>query len=270
MEGATSLLKKILITGGTSGLGYQLVIAFLKKGYHVVATGRKEVSIPEYSEKFSFYKVDFSDLGTTAHIFSQIAEAHQFDILINNAGVLSPPKRAVTSDGMEYTFQVNFLAHLLADEIIIRRQPTGKPLRIASITSPVYKLSRLDTENGSGYRPLKAYSESKLYLALMSERLSDKHINKSITAFSFDPGVFGSGIYRMQGRFFSILYMIAKPFMRSPENVAGTLSEIVTADNISANVIYHLNKHESRIPVYDKNVTDVFWKDCYEKIRPFL
>lgn len=270
MEGYNTQSKKILITGGTSGLGYQLVLIFLKKGYHVVATGRSEISFPGYSGKFSFYKVDFSDLASTAHVFSQIVGAHQFDILINNAGVLSPPRRTVTKDGMEYTFQVNFLAHLLADEIIIRNKPEGKPLRIASITSPVYKLSRLDIENGSGYRPLKAYSDSKLYLALMSERITGEHTGKSITAFSFDPGVFGSGIYRMRGRFFSILYMIGKPFMRRPKNVAGILGEIITSENVPDNEIYHLKRRRSKPPVYEKNVTNVFWKDCYEKIQPFL
>lgn len=270
MKEPSSHIPKILITGGTSGLGHELVKIFLKKGYYVVTTGRREVILPEYGERFSLYKVDFADLKATAEVFRQIAEAHQFDIVINNAGVLSPPERTLTNDGMEYTFQVNFLAHLLANEILLRKHGDTGTLRIVTITSPVYKLARIETGNGNSYRPLKAYSDSKLYLTLMSRHIAELHEDKNVICFSFNPGVFGSGIYRMQSRFFSILYWIAAPFMRNPSKVAGVLGEIVTRKEISGNVIYSLNNHERQIPLTEKGITDTFWKECYGKIRPFL
>ncbi len=187
MKEPSSHIPKILITGGTSGLGHELVKIFLKKGYYVVTTGRREVILPEYGERFSLYKVDFADLKATAEVFRQIAEAHQFDIVINNAGVLSPPERTLTNDGIEYTFQVNFLAHLLADEILLRKK--GIPaFRIVTITSPVYKFARIESGNGNSYRALKAYSDSKLYLALMSRHLAELHSDKNIICFSFNPG----------------------------------------------------------------------------------
>ena len=54
---------KILITGGTSGLGLELVKLFLKKGYEIVATGRNPVTITGYEDLFKFYRVDLDDLG---------------------------------------------------------------------------------------------------------------------------------------------------------------------------------------------------------------
>lgn len=267
---SSSQIPKVLITGGTSGLGHELVKIFLKKGYYVVTTGRRDLSLPESGKRLSIHKVDFSDLETTAEVFRQIAEAHQFDLLINNAGVLSPPKLTITNNGMEYTFQVNFLAHLLADEIILKKLDDNRPLRIASVTSPVYRLASIDTGKGKRYRALKAYSDSKLHLVLLSQHLSQLHKEKRIVCFSFDPGTFGSGIYRMQSKFFSNLYWIAAPFMRKPSKVAGVLAEILTRNDISGNVIYSLNSRVRQIPAIDKSITETFWEECYEKIRPFL
>jgi len=270
MQESSSQLPKILITGGTSGLGHELVKIFLNKGYYVVTTGRRDLPLPESGKRFSMHKVDFSDLKSTAEVFRQIAEAHQFDLVINNAGILSPPKLTLTNDGMEYTFQVNFLAHLLADEIILNKLEDDRPLRIASVTSPVYRLASINTVKGKRYRALKAYSDSKLYLVLISKHLSQLHKDKRIVCFSFDPGTFGSGIYRMQSRFFSALYWIAAPFMRKPSKVAGVLAEILTRKDVSGNVIYNLNKQMRQIPETDKDLTETFWKECFEKIRPFL
>jgi NAD(P)-dependent dehydrogenase (short-subunit alcohol dehydrogenase family) len=176
----------------------------------------------------------------------------------------------MTNDGMEYTFQVNFLAHLLANEILLRNQADARALRIASITSPVYRFARIEIGKSKSYRPFKAYSDSKLYLALMSIHIAGLHKDKNIICFSFNPGVFGSGIYRMQSRFFSFLYWIAAPFMRNPSKVAVVLEEIITRKDISGNVIYNLNDHVRQIPVTEKGITETFWKECYEKIRPFL
>jgi len=270
MQESSSHIPKILITGGTSGLGYELVKLFLKKGYHVVTTGRRDLSLPESGSRLSLYKVDFSDLKTTADVFRQIAETNQFDLVINNAGILSPPRLILTNNGLEYTLQVNFLSHLLANEIILRRRENNRPLRIASITSPVYRIARIENGNRKRYRALRAYSDSKLYLALMSGYLSELHRDSNIICFSFNPGTFGSGIYRMQSRVFSILYWIAAPFMRSPSKVAEALGKILTAKDISGNVIYNLNNRVRQIPVTEKGITETFWKECYEKIRPFL
>ena len=54
----------------------------------------------------------------------------------------------------------------------------------------------------------------------------------NLNCFSFDPGTFSSGIYRMQKRWFREMYRIAAPFMRSPVKVAKGLAELLLEDNI--------------------------------------
>jgi NAD(P)-dependent dehydrogenase (short-subunit alcohol dehydrogenase family) len=264
---------KILITGGTSGLGLELVKTFLKEGYNVVATGRNSIDLPGYERKFSFYTFDFSDLIKTALSMKDICLKHEFDCVISNAGILSPPDFTVTKDGLEYTFQVNFLAHLLINEIILRKQPDNKSLKICAITSPVYRLAERESSLLRGnhdYRPLKAYSDSKYYLARMCRELSDRYPDRKLFCFSFNPGIFSSGIYRMQNSLFRLLYRIAALFMRNPSKVAEAIAEIISETNFTNGTVYDIRKRNLPLPDIDPTVSDEFWSNCYEKINDFL
>lgn len=262
--------KKILITGGTSGLGLQLVKIFLDAGYHVVATGRRETTFPGYEERFTFCRTDFSDMKSTAEVIRRISSIHEFDVVINNAGILSPRKRIVTKDNLEYTFQVNFLAHLLVNLLVIRNIPTDKKLRVVSVVSPVYRLSRLDIEGETPYSAIRAYSRSKLYMAMMCRHLCDLFPGISLQCFGFDPGVFGSGIYRMRGSFFSFLYGVASPFMRKSSRVARNLAQLILDEEFFSGIIIDTRKRIRQVPEFKKETEELFWNECHALISDYL
>jgi NAD(P)-dependent dehydrogenase (short-subunit alcohol dehydrogenase family) len=273
MHNASLKKGRILITGGTSGLGLELVIVFLKKGYEVVATGRKKHPIPDYEDRFTFCMTDFSDLSQTSDAVKRICRDHKFDIVINNTGVLSPPDFLLTDDGHEYSFQVNFLSHLLLNEIIIRDIEKGKQLRIAATVSPVYRIADTDfvlSNSEATYRPFKAYSNSKLYLALMCSYLPEKHQSVDLKFVGFDPGVFSSGIYRMQKGWFRFLYRIAAPFMRSPAKIAASYAELIERKDLVNGAVYKSGRKIGSVPVTDNLAVNVFWQACYRMIEPYL
>jgi NAD(P)-dependent dehydrogenase (short-subunit alcohol dehydrogenase family) len=265
--------QNILITGGTSGLGIELVKLFLKKGNAVIALGRQMVEFPEYGNTFKLFQVDFSDLNQVAVITRTISEGYDINVIINNAGILSPPDYKSTIDGLEYTFQVNFLSHLLINEIIIGRKKDCGHLTIANVTSPVYRMpgTEMMVQSGeSGYNPVKAYSSSKLCLTQICKFLDNSRAEFNLVCFSYDPGTFSSGIFRMQKRWFRTLYNIASPFMRSPLKVAKVLSEIITEDEIENGMIYNVRKRTRLNPEIDEDKRKAFKKACYELIDPLI
>jgi NAD(P)-dependent dehydrogenase (short-subunit alcohol dehydrogenase family) len=273
MQKSFSLNKEILITGGTSGLGLELVKIFLNKGFFVIATGRQLINLPGYEDRFKLYQIDFSDLKQTTRSVSNICKAHDLAYVINNAGILSPPDFTSTTDGYEYTFQINFLSHLLINEVIIRKLAINKPVKIAAITSMVYKLSEIslsDHQAKNDYRPLKAYSDSKFFLALMCMYLSAKYQDLNLSCFSYDPGIFSSGIYRMQHNWFRKMYRIAAPYMRKPENIAAILAELLINYDICNGAIYNTRKKARLIAVTEPAVYDNFWRNIYDKINIYL
>jgi len=273
MDKPPSLKVKILITGGTSGLGLAMVRFFLQKGYEVVATGRNKISIPEYHDSFTFILADFSNLYQTSSVLKQLCETRRFDIVINNAGILSPPGFTQTADGLECTFQVNFLSHLLVNEIILKNSLPGRPIIIAEVVSPVYRIAEKDLGipvSDKGYRPLKAYSNSKFQLALMCSYLPVKYPSAGFTCIGFNPGVFRSNIYRMQKKWFRIMYRIAAPFMRKPEKAAGRFYEVISKENLINGAIYRTGKKPGVIPRIESQASDRFLRECYEKIGHLL
>jgi NAD(P)-dependent dehydrogenase (short-subunit alcohol dehydrogenase family) len=268
-----SRLKSVLITGGTSGLGFELVKLFLKNGYNVIAFGRQLKRLPGFENRFKLIQVDFNDMNEISAAVDELLQSVSLNKVINNAGVLSPPDYTSTVNGLEYTFQVNFLSHLLINEIILRRaQGTGE-IKIASVTSPVYRLAEKELRSlplPENYRAISAYTSSKLYLTLMSEFLPVRFPELNLYCFSFDPGTFSSGIYRMQKQWFRGMYQIAAPFMRNPGKVAEVLFRLMEKERIKNGMIYNYRKSIKLLPEIDQKEKDAFKSESYKLIAPYL
>jgi NAD(P)-dependent dehydrogenase (short-subunit alcohol dehydrogenase family) len=264
-------LQTVLII--TSGLGLELVKLYLDKGFQVVATGRHSFEDESVKSRVELFNVDFSDLNQTAEGIKKICGIYNFDLVINNAGVLGPPHFIITGDGLEYTFQVNFLSHLLVNEMIIRNKPEREKLMTAAVTSPVYRIARPDMAfsfSERTYRPLKAYSDSKLLLAMMCSHLSERNKGSGSTFISFNPGVFSSGIFRMQRQWFRIMYKIGAPFMMNPGKAALTLAKTIEREDLVNGSIYDLKGRVRSVQAPDDSISNNFWKECYSRIEQFL
>ncbi len=268
-----SVNQTILITGGTSGLGLGLAKHFLRDGFNVVATGRQLVKLSGFKGKYFLYRVDFNDLSTVAASARKICSDHSISLIVNNAGILSPPSFTVTKNGLESTFQINFLAHLIIDEIILNSISDMREIRIASVTSPVYRMASARKGPLSGpdnYSPVRSYSSSKLYLAMMCEFLHTRHREASLLCFSFNPGTFSSGIYRMQKKWFWIMYRIAAPFMRSPVSVAKVLAELLLNKGVENGMIYDILNRRKSPPELNGSEKEALIRSCYEIIDGFI
>jgi NAD(P)-dependent dehydrogenase (short-subunit alcohol dehydrogenase family) len=263
---------KVLITGGTSGLGYELVKRLHIEGYEVFTTGRNSAKLSSSGGNLHFLKIDFSDLNSvTSNIQELLNRGIRFDLVINNAGVLSPPGFTASVNGIEYSFQVNFLSHLLINDLIIRDKDNSDPLTFVSITSPVYRYVRPDLKlpDSSTYKSFKSYSESKLYLLYIGDHLLKMYPGSNAKFICFDPGTFRSGIYRMQKSWFHNMYSIAAPFMRNPSRIAAVLADILNEENLINGAVYS-GRHRFRKPdPGDEAGIDEFMAKCNGMIKAF-
>lgn len=269
----TNNFKNILITGGTSGLGLELVRLFLEGGSEVYTTGRDPSRLQSGESKLHFISVDFSDLKEVSEAARKLTlQSVKFDLLINNAGILSPPHYTTTKDSLEYTFQVNFLSHHLLDELIIRNADNKFELMVVSVTSPVYKYVKPDFKMSDieKYRSFKAYAESKLYLLLAGEHIHNKYPEKRLIFIGYDPGTFRSGIHRMQKKWFQHLYRIAGPFMRSPAYVAKTLYGILANRICIDGLVYNIKAETKPAPFSDSATAREFFTFWDQKLAGFL
>lgn len=263
-------MNTILTTGGTSGLGLEIARIYAERGEKVFVTGRDPGRLHEIKGDINFVFTDFSDIKSTSDAIWNLCLANDISILVNNAGILSPPQKMITDDGFEYTYQVNFLVHLLISEILLKCTPPDSKVTIASVISPVYTLAArkkliMPEEK---YHPLTEYSLSKLNLARLSALISDRQ--KYVRYLSFNPGTFGSSIHRMQKGLFRGLYSIAAKVMTDPATVASGLVNVLDDPESGDNTIYN-RRGKTKLfiePVPEK--IEFLRQESLKQILPFL
>lgn len=264
--------KKILITGGTSGLGYELAKYFVCSGAEVYVTGRNPSRLKGWGDGIHFIGIDFADLADVRQKILLFSDSINPDLIINNAGVLAPHKFRMTKDGFEYTMQVNFLAHLLINRMIAGARSYNEPLTIVSVTSPVYKYYRAGFKmpEEKKFHSFRTYSESKIYLLFLGEYLTHIYPDKQLVFFSFNPGIFRSGISRTKRYWFRSLYKAGAPFMRNPGKSAGRLFEILSEGTTAGGRIYR-NIHKFReMDKLTRKEGEQFLAECVLKLEKYL
>lgn len=221
--------KSVLITGGTSGLGKSIVKQLLIDDFEIVTIGKRSTY---HDPKIRFFSCDLAVLEEVQKVVNQFEnEKLTFDILINNAGILSPPDYHLTQNGFELSYQVNFLSHVLLTRLLIQKKILTPEL-IVNVSSPIYNKGKIyldEQSEKSDHGIIQTYANTKLYMALFSQKLSDE----GISSFSFNPGTFSSGIYRSQKKWFHRMYKLASPFMVSSEKVSNGLYQIIKNRNWS-------------------------------------
>ncbi len=195
------MIKTVLITGSTDGIGLATAEGLLKKGFKVILHGRntrraeetKKKILHELSGNLNLETVvgDMSSFNSVRKMASEITEKFErIDILINNAGVFLP-RLVLTEDGYEATFQINYLSHFLLTLLLLKIIPQNEG-RIINVSSMAHSPVAVDFENLRGeksYDPYDAYSRSKLANILFTYKLVREMKTTEITVNALHPGV---------------------------------------------------------------------------------
>ncbi|WP_245588233.1 SDR family oxidoreductase [Algoriphagus terrigena] len=193
-----------VITGSTEGIGYEDALALSSAGWSVIIMGRNPQKGAESiirirdinpKAKLSFEKIDLADLSSIKAFASKMtAKGRPIDLLINNAGVMTPPKRLETADGFELQFGTNHIGHVaLTAQLLplLRKSPDARVVTVSSVANREGQINFDDLQSKASYTPMKAYGQAKLanlMFALELQRQSEKH-GWGITSIAAHPGV---------------------------------------------------------------------------------
>jgi NAD(P)-dependent dehydrogenase (short-subunit alcohol dehydrogenase family) len=195
--------KRAIVTGANSGLGLELTRRLAKAGAHVTLAVRNadkgisamaRLTSENPKADLDLHLVDLSSLASVGAFADAILKTSApLDILINNAGIMMPPRREVTEDGFELQFEANYLGHFaLTGELLPLLRSAGSS-RVVTLSSIYARAGRLEWDNlqaEKSYHPGRAYGLSKL-AALMFARELDKRSKAGgwgILAASAHPG----------------------------------------------------------------------------------
>jgi len=132
-------VKKIFLTGASSGIGKAIAIALSERDYEVWGTSRDVSRLPNIS-RFHAVPLDLSDPGSINTAFnSALAEAGSFDVVINNAGSGHfGPAENLSADTIANQFQLLVFGHIQLMQLALaamRRQEHGLIINITSLAS---------------------------------------------------------------------------------------------------------------------------------------
>ncbi len=216
--------KVVIVTGSSSGIGYETVKVLANKNATVIVAVRNEVKGNAAIEKIKAENLN-ADIQLMLLDLANLESVHKFaenfkkkfnklDILINNAGVMNPPYTK-TKDGFELQFGTNHLGHfaltgLLID--LIKKTPNG---RIVNVSSTAYKIGKLNFEDLNWetrkYKKMRSYADSKLanlYFTKELQKRLNKQSSDAIVA-SAHPGAASTGLSR-HSLFFRIVHLFVQ------------------------------------------------------------
>ena len=191
--------KRILVTGGGSGLGKEMSRYFLKYGAEVLICGRRVSVLEETADELmkendgsvKCYGLDIRGAQDVDETIADIFAEGPIDGLVNNAAVMNTPQRK-TKDGFELQFGVNFLGHFLLTELLLPKLKKAKGSRIVHTSSVLHERGSIDLGDlnfeKKKYSGWDAYNQSKLAQVLYSRYQAKLLKSSKITSVSIHPG----------------------------------------------------------------------------------
>ncbi|MCJ1317144.1 hypothetical protein MMC15_002466 [Xylographa vitiligo] len=221
--------KVFIVTGGASGVGYELCTILYQAGAKVYIAGRSETNAQAAisrikarptasSGELKFLHIVLDDLATIQPAVKRFtASESRLDVLFNNAGVSNPPKGSVGAQGQELQLATNCLGPYLFTQLLV---PTL--IRTAQATNPgvvrVVWTSSIATDLGAPNGgldladldtppsdPQKNYTTSKTGNWFLASALAKQVGSKGVLSVTQNPGNLKTALTRHLPSIVSIL-----------------------------------------------------------------
>ncbi len=166
--------RRAVVTGANSGLGLAVARELARAGAHVVLACRDprrggealaaiRAELP--ASAVELRSLDLADLASVrAFADAGLDPGAPLDLLINNAGVMAIPRR-LSADGFELQLATNHLGHFALTGQLLERLLAAPAARVVTVSSLLHRTGAIDFDDlqaEHGYRPFRAYGQSKL------------------------------------------------------------------------------------------------------------
>eukprot|EP00197_Chlamydomonas_leiostraca_P002358 CAMPEP_0202857962 /NCGR_PEP_ID=MMETSP1391-20130828/693_1 /ASSEMBLY_ACC=CAM_ASM_000867 /TAXON_ID=1034604 /ORGANISM="Chlamydomonas leiostraca, Strain SAG 11-49" /LENGTH=324 /DNA_ID=CAMNT_0049536827 /DNA_START=22 /DNA_END=996 /DNA_ORIENTATION=+ len=267
--------KRVLITGGNTGIGYETAKELCRQGHEVVIACRNMDKAEAAAQKIrsgnaaatiSTVNLDLGDLASVQACATRLLDSAPFDVVLNNAGVMATPQMT-TKDGFEFQLGTNHLGHFaLTTRLLPSLIKADKPVRIINVASAAHqagsvRFDDLMRQRPGAYQPWEAYGQSKLANIMFTYELAARLASHpQITVNCLHPGVVRTELGRYMVDEKNMWYMgpaiaLAQVFFKTPEQGAQTsiyLASSPEAVNVSSKYFVDCKPVSSSPASYDK------------------
>ena len=267
--------KICLVTGSTSGIGKVTARELAKQGATVVLVSRTrakgeatqtEITQATGNPHVELLVADLSLLADVRRLASEFQQTYpHLHLLVNNAGC-AYPTRTLTSEGLEATLVVNYLAPFLLTELLLDRLKASAPARIVNVSSAQHANAHIDFDNLQGekkYGNLSTYNQAKLAVLLWTYELARRLKGTGVTVNALHPGITATNFPSGMTGVLAWAMKLSKPFLLTPEKGAQTTLYLATSPEVEGvSGKYFVKSHEttSSNDSYDQTVGARLWE----------
>ncbi len=198
--------RVVVVTGANSGIGWQTARELAGHGASVVLACRNiergKQAVDRIRAEHAEADVEVAELD-----LSDIASIRDFgegwdrplNLLVDNAGVMTPPRRTNTVNGFELQFGTNHLGHFVLSGLLLQALLRAESPRVVTVSSVAHRGGGDDVLAANAtdpYRAEHAYANSKLANLLfafeLQRRADERHL--PLTSTAAHPGVAATGL----------------------------------------------------------------------------
>ena len=246
--------KTVIITGANSGIGEATAVDIARRGAKVIMACRDlkkgEIALHDIIQQTGNLNVILKYLNLASmksiRVFAQSINENEakLHVLINNAGLISTPKRQESEDGLELTMAVNHLGHFLLTNLLLGLLQKSSPSRVVVVSSIAHhnfletrSPFQFDNVNSEMfYSSFEAYGQSKLANILFTRELARRLVDSGVTANSLHPGICKTEIFQFS-RYFgyhlrNLLSRLTSPFFKTAEEGVCTAIHLAVSEQV--------------------------------------
>ena len=275
-------MKTILITGGTSGLGYRtayilahesenkiiLIGSNNKKGQQAV----ERLIYETENKNLRFIKADLSSINEIK-LLAKDLNKEKIDILINNAGALFY-SRNESIDQIEKTFALNHLSYFALTNLLLKYKVIKNGGRIINVASGAHRRTDIDfndLEMSNNYNGWKCYKKSKLCNILFTKKLSDLTSKNNITVNCLHPGFVKTEFGKNNKGVISLaIKLLMNFFAITVEEGAKTIIHLANSEDVKGITGKYYYKSKIKQPsqyAENKSSADQLWNKSIEMLK---
>ena len=233
----SSIEKKIIITGGTDGIGLAILKKLIQDKHKIIFVGKNETKGINICNSFDsnlieFIQCDLSEKKNVNQLIEKLNTLDSIDVLINNAGAVFE-NREENSLGVEKTFALNHMSYFHLSLGLVEKLKLKKNSRIINVASNAHKRYPLDIddlEHKNNYNGWKAYCRSKLLNIMFTYAFNGK-TNTNISCNCLHPGFVNSNFGNNNTSYSRFLINIVKKLFAISNDKAAELPIYLATSN---------------------------------------
>ena len=272
----------ILITGGTSGLGYRTayILAHESKNKIILIgsnnkKGQQAIERLIYeteNKNLRFIKADLSSINEIKLLAKDLIK-EKIDVLINNAGALFY-SRNESIDQIEKTFALNHLSYFALTNLLLKYKVIKNGGRIINVASGAHRgidIDFNDLEMSNNYNGWKCYKKSKLCNILFTKKLSDLTSKNNITVNCLHPGFVKTEFGKNNKGIISLaIKLLMNFFAITVEEGAKTIIHLANSEDVKDITGKYYYKSQIKQPsqyAENKSSADQLWNKSIEMLK---